>query len=164
MKSWLGFIFGIALLYQFSHVLEHLFIFYQHWWLGISRLGAHGVLFFLDFEWTHFAFNSFYFFTLVAVFLGAGFHQRDKIIKQKILFSLFLASILVQGYHTTEHSVRIFQHVTTACEPCPGILLQFFDIDDIYFHTFFNTMAFMLPAIVFFSAGFWKSFLKSWVP
>jgi len=158
---WAGFVLGVALTYQFLHLLEHLFIFYQHWWLGISRLGAHGLLFFLDFEWSHFAFNSMYFLTLVVIFWAAGFYRRDTFIKHKIIFFFVIFCTLLQGYHAIEHTVRIFQHIQTSCEPCTGILLSYFDFDDIYLHTFFNTTAFILPTIIFFSAGFLKSFLRS---
>lgn len=165
-STWVSFIFGCALTYQFFHVLEHIFIFYQHWWLGISRLGAHGVLFFLDFEWSHFVFNLMYLIVLLAVFFGAGLHRQLSIAKHSIVFSLFLAGLLLQGYHVFEHTIRIWQHIQTGCEPCigTGFLPKAFQWDDIYLHTFYNTAVLVLPAPIFFAFGFFKRFLKIWLP
>lgn len=45
---WLAIIFAAAIIYQLLHWVEHLAPVYQHWWLGISLLQAHGIFSFGD--------------------------------------------------------------------------------------------------------------------
>ncbi len=159
MKKWVLAIFGGGLLYQLFHWIEHVAQVYQHWLLGINIAGSHGILFFLDFEWNHFVFNTLYFIALLIVFFCGDFYsQRNASWRHRIVFFLLLLALLIQGYHQVEHIVKITQHYTNNCEPCPGILGKV--TDGIYLHFAFNTTVLALPLFVFFYGGYFKKLLQ----
>lgn len=134
-------ILALALAIQGFHWIEHFAQVYQHWWLSLPIKESKGILFFLDLEWNHFVFNFIYLLLLVAVW----FLLRRKVSRTVIWF--LATGTLIQGYHLIEHTVRIWQHIQTACEPCKGILGWY--IDGVYLHFTFNTLVFVLPLAVF---------------
>lgn len=142
--------FTVAMSYEFLHLLEHGFIVYQHLWLGISRLGAHGVLFFFDLEWTHFLFNLMFLAVLGSVFIFLQLYRRAGRMALGWIGRLFLLGVALEAFHVFEHIVRITQHVQTNCEPCTGFLLQFVHIDDIVVHSGFNFFAFSFTIPLYF--------------
>lgn len=160
-KASMGLVFAGALVYQIFHWIEHVAQVYQHWWLGISLLESHGILFFFDFEWNHFVFNSIYLLGLTIVFWRGGLYKTSTFGgKEAIAVKIFFAGLILQLYHQVEHSVKIYQHISRGCEPCPGILGWY--VDGIYLHFFFNTAVLISPLVAFFVLGYfnklWKSF------
>lgn len=142
MNAKFGFnVLALALILQFFHLIEHAAQVYQHWWLALPIKESKGILFFLDLEWNHLAFNALYLiFLFAAWFLLRGNLPRGS---RRLLF----AGAAIQSYHTVEHGVRIVQHLQTACEPCTGILGRY--VDGVYLHFAFNAVVFALPLLVF---------------
>ncbi|MEK7560408.1 MAG: hypothetical protein AAB539_00430 [Patescibacteria group bacterium] len=140
VSKFAAYLFAGALAYQILHWIEHIAQVYQHWWLGLPAKASHGILFFLDLEWNHFVFNTGY-----LLLLGAAWWLwRKNGLRSRLLDS----TVIIQSYHVFEHTVKIVQHVRTACEPCPGILGKYFD--GVYLHFMFNTLVLLLPL----AAGF----------
>lgn len=147
------YVFAIALILQTFHITEHLAQVYQHAVIGLSIPQSHGILFFLDFEWNHFIFNSVYFIVLGVIFIQCRFFDGHGPAGEKRLASLaFTAGFLIQGYHVIEHSVRMTQFYQTGCTPCAGILGRFFD--GVYLHFTLNAAVYILPLIAFLAYGF----------
>jgi len=141
-KSFVLWFFAATLLVQFLHYIEHLAQVYQHWWLSLPIKESKGILFFLDLEWNHFVFNFAYLVLLVVFF---WFLLRK--VSSRAVMRFLIAGTLIQGYHSIEHAIRIWQHIQTACEPCKGILGWY--IDGVYLHFAFNTLVLALPLVAF---------------
>jgi hypothetical protein len=147
------YVFAAAMLAQTLHYSEHVVQLYQHAVLGLSISQSHGLVYFLDFEWNHFVFNSAYFLALGVVFLQCKFYQiREPAGGVRFASLAFTTGFFVQGYHVIEHSVRIVQFYQTGCTPCPGILGRYFD--GVYLHFLFNSVVYVLPLIAFIAYGF----------
>ncbi len=127
---------------------------YQHGWLGLSILHTHGALFFFDFEWNHFIFNALAAAALIATFFGTGMHRAASPARKKplVFWGFLLGGILLQGYHTIEHMVRLYQHLTLGCEPCLGILGS--SVNFVYLHFAFNTVVLASSLAAFQAFGF----------
>ncbi|MDP3734824.1 MAG: hypothetical protein Q8R39_00120 [bacterium] len=113
-------LFSLALLYQLFHWIEHVVQVYQHWLRGMPAAQSHGILFFLDFEWNHFVFNTGYFIALLVVLILIITKRQVFDIRASALWLLGIGTA-IQGYHQIEHIVKISQHLARGCEPCPGI-------------------------------------------
>ena len=125
-------IFGVALGLQLFHLLEHVVQVAQGKFLGIKP--AHGILgSFFDLEWVHFLYNWGLFLLLVVATIAV---VREKKVRNPIGWMFLGATLAVQTYHTLEHNVKIYQHITTGIDPAPGILGQIFDL--IWLHFDFN--------------------------
>lgn len=153
---WVSYVFLGAVLYQTFHWVEHLAQVYQHWWLGIPILEAHGILFFFDLEWNHFVFNTLYWIGLFVVFWGASMYKRNSPTRNKpvVFWGFIVGGLIVQSWHQVEHFVKIWQHIVRSCEPCPGILAYY--IDGIYLHFTYNTVVLIFPLIAFFGYAFFR--------
>ena len=161
--KWPSLVFAGALTYQAAHLVEHLAQVYQHGWLGLPILQSHGILFFMDLEWNHFIFTTLYFITLAIVFFGARLWRYRFSPAGSLPFWGFLVGGLgLEAYHHFEHINRIAQHITSGCQPCPGILGRYVDL--IYLHFTFNALAFVFSVIVFFAYGFAKKALEIFSP
>ena len=134
-----------ALAIQFFHWIEHIAQVYQHMWLALSIKESRGILFFLDLEWNHLIFNALYLVLLIIVWQrarGSAHFGGNNLAKYTLG-----GGMLIQGYHTIEHIVRIAQYFRTGCAPCKGILGWY--IDGVYLHFTFNTFVLVLPLIAF---------------
>lgn len=144
-------VFIIVLIIQFFHYTEHLTQMYQHWWQGLPIKESGGILYFLNLEWNHLIFNGAYLLLLGFVFIAYIMLKKESTpLLPSFRVALFLigTTILIQGYHVIEHTVRVGMYIKTGCEPCPGILGRV--IDGIYLHFTFNTVVFFLPLIAVF--------------
>lgn len=150
MPSWTVYIFVVALVYQIFHLIEHLAQVYQHWVVGLPASKSHGIIFFLDFEWNHFIFNTLYLIGLLIILWVCVRTRTNRVYPPG--FYMLLSGTIVQGYHQIEHIVKIFQHLTVACEPCPGILGAYFD--GVYLHFTLNAIVFILPFAALFYCRF----------
>jgi hypothetical protein len=154
VPTWTVLVFSAAILYQVSHWMEHMIQVYQHAMLGIIISHSHGALFFLDLEWNHFMFNLLYFAALVLVFFGGMWFTKIRF-RTYPLVSVFLGlSVLVEGWHFLEHSVRLYQHVLIGCEPCAGILGA--SVDIVYLHATYNTLTWILPLTAYLAGGYYR--------
>ncbi|MBI4394087.1 MAG: hypothetical protein HY556_09885 [Euryarchaeota archaeon] len=148
----------IAVVVQAFHLVEHFAQVWQHAVQGLPAAASHGILFFLDLEWNHWIFNVAY---LVALLIVGWLLRRPGV--RQVLRSrpfgataipLFAVGVGVQLYHVVEHTVRMYQHLTLGCEPCPGtlakggILLGMGGFDGVYLHFAFNMTVALLPALL----------------
>ena len=158
-RAWTAFswFFVVALLYQLFHWIEHVAQVYQHWLLGLPAPKSHGILFFLDFEWNHFVFNTGYLLALVIILFWI-IAKRAGHSNMRFTILLLLLGVLIQGYHEIEHIVKIYQHLTVACDSCPGILGK--RLDGVYVHFTFNTLVLALPLSAFFTGRFHNNLLR----
>jgi hypothetical protein len=116
---------GIALLLvgvaiQSFHMLEHVVQLSRVYADGVPSRGALvGSL--VDTEWVHLVYNG-----AVLAGLASILHLRRRGWtaggRDALGDRLVLAVALLQGYHLVEHSVKVFQHVTTGAKVNPGIL------------------------------------------
>ncbi len=145
--------FVLALTLDTFHMIEHVAQVYQHAILGLSFGASQGILFFLDFEWNHFTFNSFYLFFLTIIYFKCGFYNRNgPAAEKKFAFWAFNVAFFLQIYHVFEHILRIVQQYQTGCEPCRGFLGYY--VDPVYLHATFNTIAYVPALAAFISFGF----------
>jgi len=146
IRQWTMVLFSLALVYQLFHWIEHVAQVYQHWLRAMPAAKSHGILFFLDFEWNHFVFNTGYFVVLLVVLVLLITKRRAFDIRAPALWLLIIGTAM-QGYHQIEHIVKISQHLALRCEPCPGILGKTFD--GVYLHFTLNTLVLLLPLAAF---------------
>jgi len=143
-----------ALVLQGLHFVEHIAQVAQKFFLDLPE--AHGILgAAFDTEWVHFAYNL----ALLAVLWGLLFAYRlhhaptwTKRMRWYHLALFFVATL--QLYHMVEHSVKVAQHVTTACASCPGLLGA--TVNLVWLHFFFNLLVLIpmaLAVIGFVGAG-----------
>lgn len=127
-------IFAVALGFQLFHLLEHIVQVAQGKFLGIKP--AHGILgSFFDLEWVHFIYNWGLYALLIVATIAV---IREGKIRPPLGWLFLGATIAVQSYHVVEHTVKIYQHITTGADPAPGILGQIFDL--IWLHFWFNVI------------------------
>mgnify|MGYP000732668944 CR=1 FL=1 len=140
-----------GLAYQIAHHTEHLTQIYQYWYLHLRAMSSKGIIFFLDLEWNHFIFDMGYFWLLFVAFLL--FYRRWKARGHWVDgFGMFLwsSTLIIQGWHAIEHTVRIIRHVQLRCEPCAGVADVVFNVPLIPLHFWFNVFALTLPLMAFF--------------
>lgn len=120
---------------------------YQHFFLNLTVLHSHGAIFFLDLEWNHFLFNTIYCICLWAVIIsGRWYRKENRDIFPFFSYALF-AGVTVETWHVIEHTVRIYQHVQSGCEPCMGIIGPYTDV--IYLHGAYNLLSLVLPFVAY---------------
>lgn len=162
VPRWVVFLFAAIIAVQAFHWAGHAFQTYQHWWLGLPMRHARGLTFFVDAEWYHFAFNTFYWISLSLLAVGLRIGDRRRWFGTVPYWS-FIGGLAVSTYHELEHVVKIGQHVLFACRLCPGIFSTHFD--HIYFHFVLNTTMLFLPIVAFVGWGFacrgWQFAVKS---
>ena len=147
-------IFAVALGFQLFHLLEHVVQVAQGKFLGIKP--AHGILgSFFDLEWVHFIYNWGLFVLLIVATVAV---VREGKIRPPLGWLFLGATLAVQSYHVLEHTVKIYQHISTGADPAPGILGQIYDI--IWLHFTFNVIvtATMIAAFV------WLGLYGEWAP
>jgi len=146
------YIFVLTVAAQAFHMVEHIAQVMQKFVFHVTP--AHGLIGQLDLEQVHFAFNLFYLSTLVAVMIG-WFYYGSQVSKKWKAFGIALGlTVLVQGYHMAEHSVKLVQFIETMMQGTPGILGAHFD--GVIFHATLNIAVFLPVLIVFFAAGVYK--------
>ncbi len=160
IQARLWWIVAVAIALQVGHYIEHVAQVYQYWILGLPRQEALGILWFANIEWNHFIFNALYFALLVYMVWLLIHHIRRERRVAWLPDKLLLGSVLLlQGWHTIEHEVRLIRHLDRACEPCAGIVDSVFGIGLINLHYWYNTLALLLPLVVF-AVYLWPAFLK----
>ena len=134
---------------------------YQFSTLGLSASESHGIIWFLDFEWNHFVFNMGYLAGLIAitVFIVRGLKKSNQKINALVLSPVIVMMVL-EGWHCIEHSLRIYRHITTGCEPCAGIVDVAFGITQLKLHFWFNFFALILPIVSVLWYGMHTRFLR----
>lgn len=156
---WLLYLFTFAFIIQFAHSLEHVVQAYQHAILRIDVFHSHGILFFFDEEVVHAVLNAAIFATLVTVAITLGLYRRNV---RRSLPTVFVAVLLctcaLEAWHVTEHMVRLYQHFTTGCQPCNGVLGNYVDL--IYLHCFYNVTVTTGALFVYFRYGFARAFYE----
>lgn len=140
-----------ALVLQGLHFVEHIAQITQKFFLKLPE--AHGILgAALDTEWVHFAYNL----TLLAFLWGFLFAYRPHLgpvwtERARWCHVALLLTATLQLYHMVEHSVKVAQHVTTACASCPGLLGTV--VNPIWLHFFINLFVLVPMAVAVVGLG-----------
>ena len=150
------YMFVVTVTIQTLHMVEHVAQVFQKFVLGYSY--AHGLIGSLDLEQVHFAFNLLYLGALIYVTLGWLNFGRRVCFHEKMLGALLIATVVVQGYHMVEHSVRLVQFLNTGLQGTPGLLGAQFD--GVIFHAAMNTLVYLPAAIVFICSGMHKHIFR----
>ena len=137
-------IFTVAIIIQSFHFVEHLAQFNQHFFQGLSIVESNGLIDSLNVEWVHWVYNLSYFGLLLFLFQKLKVRKlQDKTNGHKVFALVFGLSVILQGYHLLEHSVRMIQWTTTDCISCSGITGSF--VDGIALHFIINFLVFVYP-------------------
>ncbi len=143
-------LFTYLVIEQFFHQAEHVAQMYQFAFLNIPAHDAHGFVWFLDEEWNHFIFNSLYFTGVIVVFIyllralkKSGIRKTAAHVGFIVIFSIW------EGWHMIEHTYRIIHHVQGLCDECSGIIDQWFGINRLVLHFWFNFFALVFPMVVY---------------
>ena len=149
---------------QALHIVEHIAQVYQHAVLGLSLAMSHGLLFFLDFEWNHFAFDILIYLSLLTlIFFKAGIYDSLRAHgfselrangNTQLFVVIFTIGLVLQGYHGIEHVIRVIQFTQSGCAPCLGFLGNF--VDDVYLHASFNFAVYALTTIPMVKLGLFR--------
>ena len=108
-NSWLALLSFLALS-QTLHLFEHVAQMIQIHILGLSGPAARGIVGQLDIEWVHFIWNTW---VLVALLvLLPRFHTNVWLV----------ATVLLAGWHLTEHAVIMAAYLRTGVVGTPGLL------------------------------------------
>ncbi len=146
LPAWVVALFTYLIIEQFFHQAEHVTQMYQFAFLGMSAHDAHGFVWFLDDEWNHFVFNGLYLIGLTIVFTVILKNMRHAGVRWSVAHTGYIfAFFVLEGWHMTEHTVRILQHVQGLCDQCPGIIDTVTSINRLVLHFWFNFIALTLP-------------------
>lgn len=146
-----SFILTLGLAYQMMHHLEHVSQIFQYWYLDLRPSSSKGLLFFLDLEWNHFIFDSGYFLLMGLATLLFLAHWRQAGNRVTAFgWILVVSSLLTQGWHAVEHTVRISRHIAEGCDPCRGIVDAWTGWHLIPLHFWYNVFALTLPLMLYF--------------
>ncbi len=146
------YMFIATLAIQTLHMAEHVAQVVQKFVLDYPY--AHGLIGSLDLEQVHFTFNLLYLGALIYVTLGWMTFGRRLCSQDKMLSALLIVTVLVQGYHMVEHSVRLVQFLNTGLQGTPGLLGAHFD--GVMFHAVMNTVVYLPAMVVFVCSGMHK--------
>lgn len=119
---WIALALGLGI--QGFHMVEHGLQVYRVHFDGLpSRGGIVGPV--VEAEWIHFIYNTLVFAMIGAVALvrRGGWRRQEWRDGRRRLADAFLgASLLVQGYHVVEHSVKLTEHLITGHKVNDGLL------------------------------------------
>lgn len=150
LPLWLVILFTYLIIEQFFHQAEHITQMYQFQFLGMPASSSKGFVWFLDDEWNHFTFNGLYLTGLTIVFIPLLRRLRATNLHKVLAHTLFIGLFfIVEGWHMTEHTWRIIQHVQGLCEQCTGFLDVWTGIHRLIIHFWFNLAALVLPCVVY---------------
>lgn len=131
--------------FQAFHQLEHTLEVVQ------KRLDGESVrplLAGVDFEWAHFFGNTMLYLGLIAVVVA---HQRrgwaERQARNRLVWAILVAGLVVQGSHVFEHIVRVVQYVGSGELPV-GLATRW--IDPVWFHFSINLVFLAALAVGFF--------------
>lgn len=134
-------LFGV--IFQSGHTLEHFAQMYQHLVLGWPVKESHGILASADIEISHFLANVVLMLVIGFVYYAWEFHRPESAIRQfRGMRALVGTLLVVQGYHTVEHTARYYQHVQTGLQGTPGIVGAFLGPNAIFFHFWINAIVY----------------------
>jgi hypothetical protein len=140
----------LVLAVQGFHVIEHMVVVVQVTALGTGLDEAHGLLGAqVDFEWLHFSYNLAFLgalVTLLAYGWGATLAAR-----RGPPMAALAAAVALQTYHVGEHVLRIYQYLTSACNPCEGLIGQL--VLFIWPHFFFGLIGYIAFVAFYFAYG-----------
>jgi len=139
-----------AVLLQGFHELEHIVQILQRTVLGIANgAGVLGSRF--DLEPVHMVYNAAFLFLLAVVYAGCRRNQSETG-GPSLAFGLLCLAVILQGYHTVEHLVKMWQYLQTGLNGTPGILGYWFPV--VYLHFVYNTAIYAVTLAAFFLGGY----------
>ncbi|MDP3771813.1 MAG: hypothetical protein Q8Q94_00345 [bacterium] len=125
-------IYGIVLITQTAHMMEHFTIIYQYAILDLGIDGSHGLIGQFDLESVHFFYDFLFTLGFWLILQRLPEEARNK----KVLYKLFFFATILQSYHFFEHIIKYYQHLQTGMQGTPGILGNFVDLA--WLHFFLN--------------------------
>ncbi len=118
--------------------------------LGIANgAGVLGSRF--DLEPVHMVYNAAFLFLLAVVYAGCRRNQSETG-GPSLAFGLLCLAVILQGYHTVEHLVKMWQYLQTGLNGTPGILGYWFPV--VYLHFVYNTAIYAVTLAAFFLGGY----------
>lgn len=134
---------------QTFHMTEHFIQVDQHFFQGLSIEESGGIVKELNLEEVHWVYNTSYFVLLLILWKKISLIRKlDKSNLERLIVILFTLTVIFQGYHVLEHTVRVAQYLVTGCTPCIGWLGNF--INPIMLHFIINFMVFIYPIPLFY--------------
>lgn len=155
---------AIAFLVQSAHFAEHVAQIVQIYVEGIRPPDAHGLLgSVFDFEWVHFTYNVGLEIALIGLWLGYR-SASSALPAVSSALRLLTGLIVFQGYHSTEHIVKLYQYLfaplyQSGTVPTPGILPTLTGWPIFVVHFGINLMVWVLMTLVV-----WKLHTTYWQP
>lgn len=151
--QFLDYLFLGAVLVQSLHMLEHVVQAVQIQAFGVPWREANGLLgSALVQEWVHLAYGGPFLLVMITLLLGYSLLRgRSWLATRPLLYYAFVGVVLFDGYHETEHLVKIRQFLETGVENTPGLLGQFVNV--IWLHFFFNSVVYTALLVVFLGYG-----------
>jgi hypothetical protein len=139
------------ILLQGFHEVEHIVQVFQRTVLGIaSGAGVLGSVF--DVEPVHMIYNLAFLLLLGGVYLGC---RRDRSVipaQPTSVLRLLTVAFVFQGFHTVEHTVKMWQYFQTGLNGTPGILGYWIPV--VFLHLGYNTALYVPVVVAFFLGGF----------
>jgi hypothetical protein len=117
---------------QTFHMAEHFLQVYRVHFDGVpSRGGIVGPV--VEAELIHFIYNAAVIAAVVFLLLARRRGWQPAGRRRSVGDELLLVALAVQSYHVVEHTVKVFQHVTTGAKVNPGILGGMFELVWLHF-------------------------------
>lgn len=128
----------VFLFIQTFHMLEHVIQLVRVHGQGVpGRGGLAGQV--VDNEWAHFAYNAVVLAGMIAIgwFRSRGWRPARTSWGDRLL----VGTVILQGYHLVEHSMKLVQHIANGVKVAPGILGNQFDL--VYLHFGINAAVYL---------------------
>jgi hypothetical protein len=150
-----GRLFGVVVIVQGVHVIEHIIQLIQVYGLAVPEDQALGLLgYVFQFqgteEWLHLVFNLSYVLTLYAFLFALRRMTPDRV--PVLAFTIFaVGAVGLESWHVVEHVVIISNVIRNSGCPCPGIGDAALGVTDVVLHFIYNIAAYVatLPAFWF---------------
>lgn len=123
-------LFGIVLITQSAHMVEHFTIIYQYAILNLGKDGSHGLIGQFDLESVHFFYD--FLFTL-GFWLILRMMPEETRNYSRFWYQLFFVATIIQSYHFFEHILKYYQHLQTGMQGTPGFLGNFVNLEWLHF-------------------------------
>jgi hypothetical protein len=140
-----------TLLLQGFHEVEHVVQVVQRSVLGVATgAGVLGSVF--DVEPVHMIYNAAFLALLGTVYLGCRRNPAAIPRRAGLVLGLLALALGLQGYHTVEHLVKMWQYYQTGLNGTPGIVGHWIPV--VYLHLGYNTAIYAPVVAAFFLGGF----------
>jgi hypothetical protein len=153
--------FGVVLIIQGVHVVEHVLQLLQVYVFDVPSDRAFGLLGYVfnvmgTAEWMHLVFNVAYLLSLYVVLLAAHELLVAGAVSKRVFYSFAVFGAGLETWHMTEHVVIITNVIRNDGCPCPGIGDRALDVSDIQLHFVYNTATYAAVCALFLAVRRWR--------